>query len=256
MNHYFRFSRFISLVLLHWSENKKRYTLSVLACMGLLIAFFLFSVLTPEQQNSAGNLYVKPISFLFLLFTVGTFYASQYFRDLGSRSKAINFLLLPASTFEKLLCSILYTTVLFLVAFTAVFYLVDLLMSALPNEISGTSEQSGTEAIAIVSKGWFMFHEDLRINGFLFFLAIQSLFLFGSVYFKKYSFIKTILAGFILFLLLYCSMYALNDPQISGDSSRVKITLWIEQAHRIFFMYMLAPLLWILTYYRLKLKQV
>src|SRR5687768_10294607 len=98
MNHYFSWSRFISLVLLHWSENKKRYALSVLACMGLLIAWFLFSVLTKEQQNAAGNQYLKPASFLFLLFTVGTFYASQYFRDLESRPKAINFLLLPAST--------------------------------------------------------------------------------------------------------------------------------------------------------------
>jgi hypothetical protein len=255
MTHYFRFSRFTSLVLMHWSENKKRYALSVLACMGLLIAWFLFSVLTTEQE-AAGYLYIKPMSFLLLLFTVGPFYASQYFRDLGSRPKAINFLLIPASTFEKLLCSILYSTVLFLVAFTAVFYLVDLLMSALPTEISGTSEESGTAAIAIVFKGWYMFHKDLRINGFLFFLAVQSSFLFGAVYFEKYSFIKTILAGFILFLLLYCSMYTLNNPQISGDSDRPEIPLWIEQAHRIFFMYMLTPLLWILTYFRLKYKQV
>ena len=49
MNQFFSLKRFNLLVLKHWADNRKRYGLSVLAFIGLLIAWFLFIMLTDEQ---------------------------------------------------------------------------------------------------------------------------------------------------------------------------------------------------------------
>src|SRR5687767_7415314 len=106
MNQFFSFNRFKLLVLKHWADNKKRYGLSVLAFIGLLITWFVFTILTGLDDKSMGKA-AQQITFFLSLFAVGTFYASQYFHELGSRARGINFLLVPASAFEKLLCSIL-----------------------------------------------------------------------------------------------------------------------------------------------------
>ena len=90
MNQVFSFNRFKLLVLMHWAHNKKRYGLSVLAFMGLLIVFFLFSILTADDGGRSED--VQKIRYFLPLYVVGTFYASQYFQDLGSRTKASNFL--------------------------------------------------------------------------------------------------------------------------------------------------------------------
>lgn len=254
MNQVFSFNRFKLLVLMHWAHNKKRYGLSVLAFMGLLIVFFLFSILTADDGGRSED--VQKIRYFLPLYVVGTFYASQYFQDLGSRTKASNFLLIPASTFEKLLCSLMYTVVLFIAVFTAVYYLVDILMLAFSNEVVSNDKQLEQDPITNVFKGgFFMFREELKINGLLFFLSVQSAFLLGAVYFKKYSFIKTIISGFVAYFLLFGVIYILYHPLFPGDGNMVQIPKWMEQIFGILFMYFIAPLLWIWTYYRLKQKQ-
>jgi hypothetical protein len=253
MNQVFSFNRFKLLVLMHWAHNKKRYGLSVLAFMGLLIVLFLLSMLTADDDRSDD---VQKTRYFISLFVVGTFYASQYFRDLGSRVKASNFFLIPASTFEKLLCSLMYTVVLFIAVFTAAYYLVDILMLTISNEVVRTNKQLEQDAIINVFKAdFFLFREELQINSLLFFLSIHSAFLLGAVYFKKYSFIKTIISGIVSYFLLFGVIYILYHPLFIGDGSEVQIPRLIEQLFGILVMYVIAPILWVLTYYRLKQKQ-
>jgi hypothetical protein len=274
MNQFFSFKRFSLLVSKHWADNKKRYVLSVVAFIGLLITWFVFTILTGFDDKPMGR-EVQSITFFFSLFVVGTFYASQYFNDLGSRAKGINFLLVPASTFEKILCSLLYTVVLFFLVFTATYYLADVLMVAVA---SGISETVGTgEKIAVVNVFDFIsipFNEDTTLNFLFFFLSVQAAFLLGSVFFEKYSFIKTIISGFVAGFILFCVMLFFNEQLLPpGDYTRgfltsyrvriegaddhlVQIPNWIGQVFRFLIMYGIAPFLWIVTYYRLKEKQV
>lgn len=253
MNQFFSFQRFTLLVLKHWADNKKRYGLSVLAFMGLLIVRFLFYIFMADANDSSDD--VQPITFFFSLFVVGAFYASQYFSDLGSKAKASNFLLVPASTLEKFLCSLVYSVVLFTAVFTAAYYFVDILMLALSNEVLPEDRVQKGSIFNAFKTGFFILREDLRINALLFFFSIQSAFLLGSVYFKKYSFIKTIICGFIIYFFLFGLTYIFCKPLFPGDSNEGRIPRWIEQAFGVLVMYVIAPLLWILTYYRLKRKQ-
>jgi hypothetical protein len=272
MNQFFSFKRFTLLVLKHWADNKKRYGLSVLAFIGLLITWFVFTLLVEPDIRMPKD--VQQITYFFSLFVVGTFYASQYFSDLGSRSKGINFLLVPASAFEKLLCSLLYTVVLFFVVFTTIFYIVDSLMVAISSNLPGNNEVNGKPTVVNVFKIIILrFNRDSTINFLLLYFSVQSVFLLGSVFFEKYSFIKTIISGFIAGFILFCLMYFFNELMPDGeyphgfltayrvsveggDDHLVQVPRWIGEVFRFLVMYAVAPFFWIVTYYRLKEKQV
>ena len=270
MNQLFSFKRFSLLVLKHWADNKKRYGLSVLAFIGLLITWFVFTMLTRMDEVPMGR-GVQHVTFFLVLFGAGTFYASQYFRDLGSRAKGINFLLVPASAFEKLLCSILYSALLFFIVFTACYYLVDGLMVAIAKTFSGDKKPAVFNVFEVII---LRFNRDTTINFLLFFFSVQSVFLLGSVYFEKYSFIKTIICGFVAGFILFCFMYLFNEQLLpDGDypsgfltayrvyvdgvnDKLVEVPRWIGEVFRFLIMYAVAPFFWIVTYFRLKEKQV
>jgi hypothetical protein len=130
-------------------------------------------------------------------------------------------------------------------------------MLTISNEVIRTENQDGKEPIINVFKvGFYMLREDLKINALLFFLAIQSAFLLGSVYFKKYGFIKTIISCFIVYVLLFGLIYIPYKPLFPSDSNAGQMPRWIEQIIGILVMYVIAPVLWIITYYSLKQKQV
>jgi hypothetical protein len=205
---------------------------------------------------------------------VGSFYANQYFRDLGSRAKGVNFLLVPASAFEKILCSLLYTVVLFFVVFTCAFYLVDILMVAIAKGFLMTDIPNKEKGLLNVFEASRLPLEgQSTVNVLLIFFAIQSVFLLGSVYFEKYSFIKTIISGFVVFFIVFFFIFFLNDLMPDGEYANglltayriqngdkgdylVRIPDWLGQILYYLLMYGIAPFLWIVTYVRLKEKQV
>jgi hypothetical protein len=272
MNQFFSFKRFNLLVMKHWADNKKRYALSVLAFIGLLITWFVFTMLTLMDPQPMGK-EVQTITFFFALFAVGVFFASQYFNELGSRSKGINFLLVPASAFEKLLCSLVYTVLLFLLVFTATFYLVDVLMVSIAKAFGvSTGEKFSVANVFDVIN--LPFTRDTTLNLLSFFFSVQAAFLLGSVYFEKYSFIKTAICGFVGGFIIFCFFYFFNAQlfddgayyrgfltsyrvKVNGASERlVQIPAWIGEVLRFLALYAIAPFLWLVTYYRLKEKQV
>jgi hypothetical protein len=273
MNQFFSLKRFTLLVLKHWADNRKRYVLSVLAFTGLLIVWFVFMLLAEKDSLIFND--PQYITYFFPLFIVGTFFASSYFSDLGSKAKGANFLLIPASAFEKLLCSLLFVMILFFIVLTSVFYLIDMLAVSFYNNFlltSGTSTKA--EMINVFDVNFLKVNPDTSINFLIFFLIIQSAFLLGSVYFEKYSFIKTIIAGFVAWFILFCVMYLFYSQLLPGghypegfftsyrvyvDGSNdhlVQIPEWMGIVIRFFVIYATAPFLWIVTYYRLKEKQV
>ena len=254
MNQVFSFERFKLLVAKHWADNKKRYGLSILAFAGLLTIWYLFALFLEEENALDAD--VQLSTFYLFLFVTGTFYASQYFRDLSSKPRASNFLLLPASTFEKFLCSILFTIVLFFIIFTSIFYLIDFIMVEISNSINST-EATGSKSVVvnIFTVEFFEFDSKKSLNFLMFYFAIQSIFLFGSAYFKKYNFIKTILSGLVAWFLIFFLIYFIHRQNTPDDVDMVEFPGWIALIISI-LVYSLAPVLWLLTFIQLKTKQV
>jgi hypothetical protein len=283
-NQVFSFTRWRLLVVKQWSENKRRYLLSLLAIGGLmavweafLIAVIPYAPLEPFMQFA---------TYTVGLFFTGCLFASTLFSDLGDKKQALSWLSLPASHLEKLLCAILFGVVLFYLAYTLVFYIVDVPMVQWSNSILQKHPQNwpGTNSpipeslvynvitsagAPIPERQWHFFTWG--------YFAIQSVFLLGSVYFTRFSFIKTVVAGllfmlaFVIFqkLVLYPmkpvdwsdnffrwtqEMNELNDHDMPLQEVRLPYRLDL-----IFLMlaeFGIAPFFWVVTWFRLKEKQV
>ena len=223
---------------------------------------------------------LQEVTFFFSLFAIGSFYASQIFRDLGSRSRGINYLMVPASAMEKLLCSLTFGIVLFFLVFTAAFYLADGLMVLIANTLHPSyniAGADGTQAKASLINIFYYSEPGPKnnINPYILltFLVIQSLFILGSVYFEKYSFIKTAISMFVFMLIFFLLVYVFNDflmppggfvkgfssyRVIEANNKEVLVQLpgWIGPVLRAILMYALPPFFWIVTYFRLREKQV
>jgi hypothetical protein len=273
----FSFDRWRLLVGRHWAENKKKYILSAIAITSLLAFWFLFLLLVDQSYHIDNRM--QHGTYFVCLFVFGGFYASQFFSDLGSQSKGINFLLTPASTLEKLACSLFYAVLMFFVFFTLVFYVVDALMVTLANALERSRTNGSIGKPSEIINLFFAKKQNagaVNISFYLLlvFFAVQSFFLLGSVYFSKYSFIKTAIALFVLFLtLLFTEEYVMDSflPDgyhagrlttfltVKADRTGDKMAAlpeWIGRVLNVVLSYVFPPLFWLATYYRLKEKEV
>ena len=276
MNSTFDFSRWGLLVRQHWIENKKRYLLSMGAMAGILFMWFFW--LSIVEDKTPMDMMTQKASYFFLLFVSGCFYASQFFRELGSRSRGINYLLLPASALEKLLVGLLYAIVLFFTFFTGIYYLVDVIMVTAVNAIHPA--YTIPDANGVIQKtsvanvfGWFGIE-----NGAPFFLsgyfAVQAAFLLGSVYFEKYSFVKTVISLFFIVLVMFMINEYLLEPILpegsfvkdigsfrvfnekEGSDFLVELPVAVRNVITSLVQYGFPFLFWVVTYFRLKEKEV
>jgi hypothetical protein len=276
MNQAFSFQRWSLLVGKQWADNRKQYLLAIIAFMSLVLVWYVFTMLVDRSDPMAEGL--QHITYLFSLFIVGPFYASQFFRQLSSKSKGIDYLMVPASSLEKLLCAIFYGIILFLLVFTVAFYTVDIITVALANLFHPSYSTVDAEGVSRHAHVVNIFKVpgnpvNIAYYFFLMFLAVQSAFLLGSVYFIHYSYIKTVIG-----LTLACLVIALvgfyftdlamplegyfNPPAtyhvLSGDGKNklVELPHWIGSTLKILFFYAFPPIFWVTTYFRLKEKEV
>ncbi|WP_148661131.1 hypothetical protein [Flavisolibacter tropicus] len=272
----FDFSRWVLLVKQHWIENKKRYLLSVGAAAGILSMWFFFMMMVNDLDPMEDS--IQRGTYFFLLFSGGCFYASQFFRELGSRSKAINYLLLPASSLEKLMVSLLYVVVLYFIVYTAIFFLVDMIMVNFANAFHSaynTPNANGVIHKASVVNVFSWFGIENAIPFFLAaFFAVQAAFLLGSVYFERYSFVKTIISLFCLLIVLWLIVgfllnsllphgsymrdigtYRISSEKGEGDYL-IELPLVIRKVIIALFQWGFPFFFWVVTYFRLKEKEV
>jgi len=268
MNRVFSFNRWLLLVKQHWAENRKRYILSTLAFAGLLIMWFFFVFVV--DKNAPASRQMQKITYFILLIAGGCFYASQFFKDLGSKSKAINYFLLPASILEKFLCSLLYTVVIFFIVYTAVFYVVDILMVNAANAFHPAYQNTSKAVVQNV----FSNANPIGGSAYLFalFFALQAAYLLGSVFFERYSFVKTLISLFVFFLLIFLletfltrSLFpdgvfhrGITSYRVSNEEQEYLVELPLS-IHQILTWLMLVgfpPFFWIVTYFRMKEKEV
>lgn len=253
MNDFFSGKRFQLLILQHWADNRKRYLLSIAAYIGVMILWFLVAIIGNSQEDFDQNF--QKASYYLPLFGLGCFYASQYFSQFSSTAKGINFMMVPASQFEKILCGIFYTILLFMLVFTACFYLVDVPASQVMQPVTkraGDYHQYGTANVFDLVI--FDFADTARASLLLFYLSVQSVFFYGSVLFKRYSFLKTAISGLVFCFLVFIIVYLANKAGFDNDD----VYLFNEGARQFISImtWLTPPLFWVLTYFRLKRKQV
>jgi hypothetical protein len=277
MNQVFDLNRWLLLNGKHWNENKKKYLLGLVAIAALAIIWFSFRMLI--DQGSPITEEHQLITYYVGLFVIGCLYASLFFSELADGPKAIHYLLVPASALEKLLTAILFGVILYFICYTVIFYMVDFAMVKVANGVAHTywEEHRGTKLHQVGVVNVFKGHREMVDNEVLIYLmliyvAVQAAFLLGSVYFSKYSFVKTAISLLVIFLLLMFYVHNVLDSMMpkghfyeglatykvyeKGQEKVVMIPASIGKTVGFLLMYAFAPIFWVVTYFRLKEKEV
>ncbi|MBN8859260.1 MAG: hypothetical protein J0H29_12785 [Sphingobacteriales bacterium] len=265
MNNTFSFSRLGLLIKKQWFDNSRLYILSALALIGLLTLIFTIWWLANRYDYRFSEASTN-IIFLIVLFVSGLVFASTTFGMLGDKAKGIYWLNVPATALEKLVCGFFYSCFVFMILYITSFWLIKhitfFLIELNPkNELIRTTHND-------------IFERVVKPNLLYTFFALQALFMLGSVYFEKFSFIKTILIIlFISFLFVMFCMFLGNNllpPNfgVKGFSEfRVyddnyqgtkiyHLASWIGDLIESLAKFIWVPVFLTVAYFRLKEKEI
>jgi len=229
----------------------------VLIGYGSIIGLFTFIFMVALMQGIAIQSFDK--FYTVGLTLIGIFIAGMAFNDFRVKEKSMSYLTLPASLFEKFLSMLLLTTIGVALSFTVVFYV-----------FNGLAFLIGTLLFNTEPGILNIFNEEI-LYSVLSVFGIQSVFLAGAVSFKKAPLFLTLLALFIvgLVLLIYSgilSFIAFHDlatsTQGSGTFNMVFNTNSLEsEPSTLDFVgkvlkISLVPLFWLIAFLKLKEKEV
>ena len=262
----FSFTRLSKLITKQLFENARLYIFSVLALLGILSLAFIFWIANGGPKYNEEAIY---FIFLIVLFIGGTIFSSVSFSMLGNKDKGIYWLSVPATHLEKLICTIFYSTILFTLIYCLCFYLVKSMGLMFLTEFIKKHPEASYKQISTTEPG---FLEVVRYFIYGYF-AVQSLYLLGSVYFQRYSFIITTVAGAFLILVFVYYLTRLSDHMLGPVGWNVisarktdkaikdgyllySVSPGIANAFKYALQFAWAPLLWVITWYRLKEKEI
>jgi hypothetical protein len=268
MSSTFSFSRLGKLINKQLFENARLYTFSVLALFGLLALIFAFYIAVGGPEYREENTW---FIFLIGLFIAGTIFASMAFNMLDSKDKGIYWLGLPATHAEKLVCTIFYTTVCFTVVYCICFFIVKYLAVLFIVEYIKDKPLFSYKEMGDYSKG---FGEVLPYFLYAYF-ALQAFYLLGAVYFSRYTFVLTTVVGAIVIFAMAYYINRLDDAmfdkdgiswqlvsankynvQEKGKYHQYSLSPGIISVLKYFLQFAWAPLFWIISWYRLKEKEM
>ncbi len=237
-------------------DNLKFVLIGYGSMVGLFSFIFFFIA-----NNSYGEKIDLTQFYLIGLFLTGIFISGMAFTDFRSKERAMSYLTIPASLLEKFLSILFLTTIGFIVSFTVIFFVFN--------------------GIAIIAGLAFFDLEVNFINLFTLevwktlsaYIVIQSLFLAGAATFRKVPLFFTILIMFIggiimstyLGILSYSLFNEFNEASNSDfgifslKTKDFRYNAEDETAlkyFKYFINYATAPIFWVVTYLKLKEKEV
>jgi hypothetical protein len=238
----------------------KQYSRTIFIGIGIAAAIYFVSTIPPilfhpHRIDSDFHQGFYPA----MLFIAGCLLSAGVFAEIHKPNRNANFFLLPASLFEKMLVRLLGSGIGFALISTLVYYLFTLISSGIA---------------AIYDGGRFpVFNPFTRgvLLTIAVYLVTHAIFLFGSVYFKKHSFMKTGISLFALVVLLsifagivfrivygdyFQGMNFMDNGIFTEFDGMNDFGITLAAIFKYIFWIALAPLCWILTYLRLSETEV
>ena len=145
--------------------------------IALIIAFFSFFSVSGSISDSM---------MVFLTFLMGIIYAGKIFGIFQPAGRAIHYLTIPASTLEKTIANGLLTFVYFNILLIAALLL--------GNTLGGLAHK------LLDPTYHYHFYMPFDWDNLIMILVFESVFMFGSIYFKQRAAIKTSLVIIVIFL--------------------------------------------------------
>jgi hypothetical protein len=256
-NNIFSPARFYYLIKRYYSLNYKTMLLAFLGVAGVLA--IIGALATIGKTTYRHDVLVA--LFYVVMFLAGFILTSGIFNELHKPERSIHYITLPASSFEKLFSAWVQSTLFYFIFSIITFYIAYLLSSVLAFWWLGTPIS------------WFNIFSTGFIKMCGLFMVIHSIFFFGAVYFRGANFLKTIFAIFLFFL-----AYSMYQTLFSTVVNRDIIMLLIQHknvedlisapgleefmqtrlipAAKIFFLYVIPVFFLILSYVRIKEREV
>ncbi|MFM9909946.1 MAG: hypothetical protein ACKVOW_11380 [Chitinophagaceae bacterium] len=236
-----------------------------LSGLSLVLVFFTYVICkTLSGFDTAQN-----ASFALGLIGGGCFLASFVYGYFSSNAMGSSYLTLPASHFEKWLCGILLTGILYVAIFLLFFRLMDTVFVELYHkslDVNGPFYKQFYEQVQI-----FPFNEFVAKNVIVMFVNFAGAMLVGSLYFNKLSFIKVALiiaafwfGAFLLNLMIAKMMMEhigsafpyylvfIDENRLTG---RIELPEYTAGIVSILVQFVVPSILWILAFVRLKEKE-
>jgi len=262
-NEYFSPGRFFLLLkrdfLIHYR--------TILIAIAAIAGFVIFSSAISALKHNGGDFHLK--LYFMLLYLGGFIVTSRAFREMYNSQKSYIYMTLPGSLLEKFTERLISTSIGYALGTLLIYFVIAAISESLNQMLFGYTHA----LLNPLSKAFL-----ISVAAFL---VIQGLFLVGAVFFKKNSFIKTILmltllaialliiAIFAARLILPGSFKGLHPTNQEFNTMR-DLTEWlgltearlllvgktIRLVIRILFWVVLAPLCWIVSYLKFRKIEV
>lgn len=172
--------RRIGILMRHDIQTNMKSLLSAAGTIAsIVVVLFILASWTSDPGESLTDFHGS--LFLNFLLIGGYVVSSVAFTQMHEPTKGIHYMMLPGSTVEKYLARLLLTSIgwsaLVLVVYTAATVVATAIATPIFSQTPGVFLPIGREV-------W---------SGVASYLVSQSIFLFGSIYFKKTAFFKTVL---------------------------------------------------------------
>lgn len=204
-------SRFLRLARAQWAEQWRGWAWFLGVC---IILHFVALLLVVSGSNGFLALHFDTQRMLYFvgLFLTGPVFAGRYFQAFGNRESAGVLLMRPASSFEKWLLAVLVVLVAYPLAYSLAFQVLNLpaalyALGLKTAEVAPDPNDPASVWWSLQNYGvlwpWSAFSERGTLPTVLLWLAVFKGFaVLGSLYFRALPFLKTLVVGFVVFLLL------------------------------------------------------
>lgn len=211
------------------SENASRFLFYNVLMLGvMLLSYLLFGVIPILSRSQSSLNYKNEIMqiTIFLFFIFGSMSASLMFKELRSRRSRITYMCFPTSIKEKFITE----WIIFIIMFPICFFILSEVAVRILFWVLHLALKTKYDIGSIEITRSFLELSKTNNSIFLFFLSIQSCFVLGSVYWRRFPFIKTFLCLLCLFIsifILYYNSKNLGSKVILSNYSYAIFTMLI-----------------------------
>lgn len=225
-----------------------------------IIMLIIFSITGLRMPDQAEIMKVHMAIFSFFILFGGFIYTAQIFKDLNNPGNSYFFLTLPSSNFEKFLTALIISSLGFSLLYTGTF----LIYVGVANEIHSLVHE--------INFVYFDFEKFNLLQPLQSYWVGQSIFLLGAIAFKSKNFIKTSVSIFIILLIGLAAIsllgtifihpvHTVDHLSVNSIFKSYKLGLqkdWdtIKTVINWATLYLLAPVLWITAYFKLKEREI
>lgn len=249
----FDMKRFLYLFRFELYAGYKSLIIILATSIGIVTLVNLTSI------PAAGLFAFHEIFYPLVLMIGGLIFSGQAFSSLHKPGNDLRYVTLPASTLEKTAAKIFLTSLFYIIVSAVAYFIATTIMEGLTFLVFGRAH------------ALFNPFSSTNLLNMGIYLVVQSIFVFGSVYFKRMALAKTVLS--LLAIIMMLSIFSglvfalINIDTIiangfwgfrsySGTWTPPFVTLILGTVPGVIFWGLLAPLFWTLSYFRLKEKEV